>query len=70
MLMNTTYGNLLLLKMALYVVMVFVGITITRTSASMPTLQPQEIPRTQARIKTLAEANIALGLFTILIAVA
>ena len=69
-LMSTTYGNLLLLKMALYVVMVLVGVTITRTSASMPTLQPQEIPRTQARIKTLAQANIVLGMITILIALA
>ena len=69
-LMSTTYGNLLLLKIALYVVMVFVGITITRISASIPTLQPQEIPRTQARIKTLAQANIVLGMITILIAVA
>ncbi len=69
-LMSTTYGNLLLLKMALYVVMVFVGITMTRISASMPTLQPQEIPGTQARLKTLAQANIALGMITILIAVA
>ncbi len=69
-LMSTTYGNMLLLKMALYVAMVFVAITITRISASMPTLQPQEIPATQARIKTLAQTNMVLGLITILIAVA
>jgi uncharacterized membrane protein len=69
-LMNTIYGNLLLLKMALYVVMVLVGIIITRTSASIPTLQPQEIPRTQSRLKTLAQTNIVLGLITILISVA
>jgi uncharacterized membrane protein len=69
-LMSTFYGNLLLLKMALYVVMVYVGITITKTSASMPTLQPPEIPKTQARLKMLATTNIVLALITILLAVA
>jgi len=69
-LMSTTYGNMLLLKMAIYAVMVIVAVMITRLSASMPTLQPQEIPATQARIKTLAQTNMALGLITILIAVA
>ncbi len=69
-LMGTTYGNLLLLKMVLYVVMVIVGVMITRLSASMPTLQPQEIPATQARIGTLAKSNLVMGLITILLAVA
>ncbi len=69
-LMNTTYGNLMLLKMALYAVMVVVAIIITKTSASIPTLPPQEIPKTQARLKMLAETNIGLGFLTILVGVA
>jgi uncharacterized membrane protein len=69
-LMNTTYGNLMLLKIALFAVMVTVGIIMTKTSASMPTLPPQEIPKTQARLKRLAETNVGLGLITILVGVA
>jgi uncharacterized membrane protein len=68
--MNTTYGNLMLLKIALFAVMVTVGIIMTKTSASMPTLPPQEIPKTQARLKMLAETNVGLGLLTILVGVA
>ncbi len=68
-LMGTTYGNTLLLKMVTYVVMVLVGIMITRIAATIPTLQPQEIPATQARIGTLAKTNMVLGLITILLAV-
>ena len=69
-LITTTYGNLLLIKMALYAVMVFLGIILTKTSASIPPLPPQEIPRAQARLKMLAETNMGLGLVTILVAVA
>lgn len=69
-LMNTTYGNLLLLKIALYAIMVLVGIKLTQISMSIPTLSPQEIPKAQARLMTLAQANTVFGLITILVAVA
>ena len=68
-LMGTTYGNTLLLKMISFVLMILVAIMITRTSATIPTLQPQEIPATQARIATLAKTNMVLGMITILLAV-
>lgn len=75
-LFNTLYGNLLLGKIVLVVIMVIIGVIITMTGirmmrlASSPEGPPrEEILAAQARIKTLSEINLVLGFIAIFLAV-
>ncbi len=79
---STSYGNLLLAKMSLFLVIIVIGVVITRTGLKLFKLAPpasQGVPlgpppafviKAQQRIKMLSEINIGLGVVAVLLAVA
>lgn len=75
-LFNTLYGNLLLGKMGLVVIMIINGLIITATSLRMSKLaaasppSQEELAQLGLRIKSLSGTNLILGTVTIFLAVA
>jgi uncharacterized membrane protein len=71
LLLNTSYGQILLIKTLIFLVMI-VGVTqIISTGAKLSTVSgPEEVSPLQKRIALLSKSIISLGIIAILLAVA
>lgn len=69
-LFGTGYGNVLLVKMVIFLVMLMIGLVITRVGIRLSRgATPEYAMRAQKQIKILSEANIVLGIIVVLLAV-
>lgn len=67
---GTTYGKALLLKLLLFIVMLIVGSSITKTMKGLgPASSPEEAVAGKNKITQLSQLNIALGVLLIFLGV-
>ena len=70
-LLESSSGNLLLLKAALVCVMLVFGLVLARTGKKLEKRpSPEDARKIQKRIKLLSETNIGVGIIVVLLAVA
>ncbi|MDJ0270629.1 MAG: CopD family protein [Aigarchaeota archaeon] len=69
--LGTTYGLVLLAKMFIFLIMVTIGLILTRIGLKLAKgASPEYAQKAQKNIKVLSEINIVLGVVVILLAVA
>ncbi|MDJ0269616.1 MAG: CopD family protein [Aigarchaeota archaeon] len=69
-LLTITYGLILLAKMSIFLIMVVIGLAITKMSLKLAKgASPEYAQKAQKNIKVMSEINIILGVIVILLVV-